>query len=159
MQIELVEQCLVRAPAEAAFALAMDPERFPTLFRGCGPIPGVRRITRHAPSTVGATRTLDNDDGTQLREVITAFDVPRRHAYTLTGMRPPFSWLVRAGHADWTFTANGEGCAVRWCYRFDLASGLSWPVAAPLLQIFMRGAMRRCLAAMAAALAPPPASA
>jgi len=157
MQIELIEQCLVRASADAVFALALDAERFPALFRGCGPIPGIRRITHHSPAAVGATRTLDNEDNTQLREVITVLDVPNRHAYTLTGMRAPFAWLVRAGHADWTFNANDDGAAVSWSYRFELTSAWAWPVAAPLLGIFMRGAMRRCLAALAAALEPLPA--
>jgi len=42
---------------------------------------------------------------------------------------------------------------VIWRYRFELATPLAWPLAAPLLTIFMQGAMRRCLAAMAQALA------
>lgn len=158
MQIELVEQRRVRASPHAAFALALDAERFPALFRGFGLIPGIRRITHHSPAAVGATRSLENEDGTQLREVITALDAPHRHAYTLSGMRPPFAWLVRAGHADWTFTADDAGCLVCWSYRFELASAWSWPLAGLLLRIFMRGAMRRCLAALAAALEPPPAT-
>lgn len=158
MQIEINEQRRLRASAEAAFALALDAARFPALFRGCGPIPGIRRITHHSPAAVGATRTLENEDGTQLHEVITTLDPPHRHAYTLSGMRPPFAWLVRAGHADWTFTADDAGCVVRWSYRFDLASRWSWPLAAPLLRLFMRGAMRRCLVAIALALEAPPAT-
>jgi len=38
---------------------------------------------------------------------------------------------------------------VSWDYAFTLTSVFAWPLAAPLLHIFMRGAMRRCLAAMA----------
>jgi hypothetical protein len=101
---------------------------------------------------VGSTRELENGDGSRVTERITALDAPRRHAYTLTGLAPPFSWLVRAGHADWTFTGVAGGTDVQWRYDWDLAHGLAWPVAWPLLQGFMRTAMQRCLRAMAGAL-------
>jgi uncharacterized protein YndB with AHSA1/START domain len=149
MQIRLLAQHTFPAPPAAVFALALDPARFPATFRGCGPIPAVRRITAQLPLAVGATRELENSDGSRVTERITALEAPRHHAYTLTGLAPPFSWLVRAGHADWTFTGEGEGTHVQWRLDWELASPLAWPVAWPLLQGFMRGAMRRCLRAMA----------
>jgi hypothetical protein len=152
MQIRLLARHTVPAPCAAVFALTLDPARFPAIFRGCGPIPAVRRITAHAPPAVGSTRELENGDGSRVTERITALDAPRRHAYTLTGLAPPFSWLVRAGHADWTFTGVAGGTDVQWRYDWDLAHGLAWPVAWPLLQGFMRTAMQRCLRAMAGAL-------
>ena len=153
MHLDLQADQTFAAPPDAVFALALDAARFPEFFTGCGPIPAVRQITLHAPSAVGSTRTLTNSDGSRLTEVITAFDPPRHHAYTLTGLRPPLAWLVRAGHADWQFTPHGAGTQVTWRYRWTLVSPLAWPVAAPLLRVFMRAAMARCLAAMAAALA------
>jgi hypothetical protein len=153
MQITLIEQATLRATPGAAFALALDPERFPPLFRGCGPIPSMRSITLHAPPAVGATRTLVNNDGSTLTETITVLEPARRHAYLLSGIRLPLSLLARAGHADWTFTANGAATDVVWRYRFDLSHWLAWPLAFVLLQVFMRTAMRRCLQAMDAHLA------
>lgn len=142
----------IRATPQATFALTLDPERFPAVFRGYGPIPAIRAITLHAPPAIGATRELRNSDGSKPVERITALDAPRRHAYVLSGLAAPFSWLVRAGHADWTFERRDSGTHVRWEYRFELTSALAWPLAAPLLHLFFVRAMRRCLAAMAASL-------
>jgi hypothetical protein len=148
MQIRLRAQLTVPAPPGAVFALAVDPARFPATFRGCGPIPAVRRITAQLPIAVGSTRELENSDGSRVREKVTALEAPLRHAYTLSGLAPPFSWLVRAGHADWTFTGVDAGTHVQWRYDWDLAGRLAWPLAWPLLQC-MRVAMQRCLRAMA----------
>ncbi|HET7843742.1 MAG TPA: SRPBCC family protein [Xanthomonadales bacterium] len=159
MDVNLRATRRFRAPPAAVFALALDPVRFPATFRGYGPIPAIRSIALHAPPAVGATRELDNSDGSRPRERITALERDRRHAYVLSNLAAPFSWLVRAGHADWTFGAEGEGTAVEWRYRFELTSPLAWPLAAPLLHAFFAPAMRRCLAAMAVTLesAPEPA--
>ena len=148
MHVQLEVERLFSALPEAVFALALDPERFPATFTGCGPIPAIRRITAHAAPAVGSTRTLENSDGSVLGERITAFEPARRHAYVLTGLRAPLGWLVREGQADWTFDARDGGTQVCWRYRFELTSPLVWPIAWPLLQGFMRTAMRRCLEAM-----------
>ena len=152
MQIRLVAQHTFPAPAQAVFALALDPLRFPATFRGCGPVPAVERITAHAPPAVGSTRELENSDGSRVHERVTALEAPTRHAYTLTGIAPPLSWLVRAGHADWTFVPADAGTHVTWRYDWDLAGPLAWPIAWPLLHGFMQRAMQRCLHAMAGAL-------
>jgi hypothetical protein len=148
-----VERTIHAAPA-AVFELALDPARFPATFRGCGPIPALRRINLTSAPAVGATRAVESSDGSVLTERITAYDPPHRHAYVLTGMRPPLAWLARAGNADWSFANVDNGTQVQWNYAFELTSLFAWPVAFPLLQIFMRAAMRRCLAAMARELEP-----
>lgn len=153
MHIDLQATAQFAAAPDAVFALAVDAERFPSLFRGFGPIPALRRITLHGPLAVGTTRDVEGADGAVMLETVTAFDPGRRHAYTLGRLRPPLSWLVRVGLADWTFAPRDGGTAVVWRYRFELASPLAWPIAAPLLHVFMRGAMRRCLHAMAPARA------
>jgi hypothetical protein len=152
MDVNLCVDRHFSASPEAVFALALDPVRFPATFRGFGPIPAIRSITPHAPPAVGSTRALANSDGSQPLERITALEPARRHAYELTRLSAPFSWLVRAGYADWTFAARDGGTDVAWHYRFALTSPLAWPVAAPLLHAFFAAAMRRCLAAMARAL-------
>lgn len=144
----------VAAAPEAVFALSLDPGRFPATFRGFGPIPAIRAITLHAAPAVGSTRELLNSDGSRPRERITALEPARRHAYVLTGLRAPFSWLVRCGHADWTLAPSGVGTDVAWRYRFELTHPLAWPLAWLLLHGFMRAAMQRCLAAMARTLEP-----
>jgi hypothetical protein len=150
MKIELCVARMIAAPPAAVFDLALDAQRFPATFSGCGPIPALRRITPHAAPSVGATRAVESSDGAVLTETISAFDPPSRHAYTLSNLRPPLAWLVRSGDADWTFAAlDGGGTQVTWSYVFTLTNPLAWPLASLLLHTFMRQAMRRCLDAMA----------
>ena len=155
MRIRLHVQRTIRAAPEAVFALALDPKRFPAMFTGCGPIPAIRSITLTGPIAVGGTRELENSDGSRLTERITALQAPRRHAYTLSGIRPPLSWLALCGDADWAFTDAAGGTQVSWNYGITLTSPLAWPVAWPVLRGFMRGAMQRCLDAMARSLERP----
>lgn len=155
MEIVCQTEQQLACPPGQAFALITDADRFPAFFRGCGPIPAVRAVELDAPPlAVGARRTVRNADGSVLREVVTAFEPPRRHAYRLDGFRPPFAWLVRHGDACWTVEPDAAGSRVRWSYRFALVHAAAWPVAAPLLRLFMTAAMRRCLRAMADAATP-----
>jgi hypothetical protein len=149
MDVHLTARRHFRAPPGAVFALAADAARFPGTFRGYGPIPSIRTITPHAPPAVGSTRELENSDGSRPLERITAFEPPSRHAYVLSGLRAPFSWLVRCGHAEWSFAPAAAGTEVAWRYRFELTNPLAWPIAWPLLHGFFRTAMNRCLDAMA----------
>lgn len=153
MQVDLLAERQLPATPAAAFALALDPARFPALFRGCGPVPALRAIRPHAPPAIGSTREVEDANGVTMTERITALDPPRRHAYTLSGFAPPLRWLAREAHADWRFDASSAGTRVAWRYRFMLTSLLAALVAAPLLRLFMQGAMRRCLDAMATELA------
>ena len=147
--------CTARAnlpcSAEAAFDLAADAARFPPLFRGYGLIPAIRSITLLSPLAVGCERRVANSDGSVLTEHVTALDRPGLHAYTLSGFRPPFSWLVRLGEARWAFSAHAQGCSVEWRYTFTPRAALSRPLVALLLRCCMQPAMQRCLAAMAQA--------
>ncbi len=149
MRIEICVARTLAAPPAAVFALALDASRFAATFRGCGPIPALRRVAAHGAPAVGSTREVESSDGSLLTERITAFDPPRRHAYTLSGLQPPLAWLVTTGDADWTFADADGATRVNWRYAFTLTSALAWPLAAPLLHVFMRVAMRRCLGAMA----------
>ena len=142
----------ISATVQATYALSLDAQRFPSFFTGFGPIPGLRRVTLLGPLAVGSARELEDNAGLVMHERVDALDPPHRHAYTLSGLHPPLSWLARAGHANWTFEPAAHGTRVVWTYDFELTSALAWPIAAPLLQGFMRGAMRRCLDAMAHAL-------
>ena len=143
----------IPAPPEAVFALALDTERFPAMFIGCGPVPALRRIVPNSPAGIGATRRVESVDGTRLLETITFLQFPSRHSYSVAGFRPPLAWLVRRGHADWTFSPSGHGTRVCWCYDWEAASAVAQPIAWGLLRWFMRGAMAGCLQAMAAELA------
>lgn len=130
---------------EVAYALSTDPDRFPALFTGFGPIPALSGIRLHGPLAVGSTRRVHSADGSVLTERVTELDPPVRHAYTLTGFRPPILWLVTQGRAVWTFTGHEFGAHVRWDYEFTVAKRWLSPAAALVVHVFMRRAMHRCL--------------
>ena len=104
MRVLLHTERTMHATPEAVYALSLDPQRFPALFAGFGPIPGLRKITLNGPPVVGATRDLEDNSGLVLKERIDALEPGRHHAYTLSGLHPPLAWPARAGHADWRFT-------------------------------------------------------
>lgn len=150
MAVHLAADRRFDASIDAVFALSVDPQRFPATFVGMGPIPALTSITPDAPSAVGSTRQLVSADGSRLTERIVAWEPPRLHRYVLSGFGAPLAWLVRAGTAQWTLSERDGGTAVHWTYDFELTSPLVWPLAAPLLKVFMQGAMARCLERMAA---------
>jgi len=151
MAVHLAAERWIDAPVAQVFALSVDPQRFPALFTGHGPIPALREITPDAPSAAGATRQLLSADGSRLTERIVAWEPPHLHRYVLGGFAPPLAWLARAGTAEWRLQERDGGTSVRWTYDFELTSPLAWPLAAPLLKVFMQGAMARCLANLARA--------
>lgn len=155
MKVHCQAETFVAAPLRPVFAMTVDPIRFPEFFTGYGPIAGIESVEVDAPLRPGSIRRVRGKDGSQLSEKVTVLDPPLRHAYVLTGFGSPFSWLVRRGEADWTAKATGDGTWLRWDYHFTLSSPLALPLAWPLLKLCMTRAMRRCLANMAAADAPP----
>ena len=150
MAVHLAAERHFNAPIDAVFALSVDPQRFPAAFTGMGPIPALTAIAPDAPSAVGSTRQLTSADGSRLTERIVAWEPPRLHRYVLSGFASPLAWLVRAGTAQWQLTERDGGTFVQWTYDFELTTPLVWPIAAPLLKLFMQGAMKRCLDNLAA---------
>jgi hypothetical protein len=152
MQIDCLARQDFPCPPQAVFDLMVDTARFPATFRGYGLIPAIRAISLQGPLAVGATRRIENADGSVLTERVDALAPPSHHAYTLTGFRAPFSWLVTRGAAEWVIAPRagaGPGSSVSWRYRFTLTGRLAYAPAALILHLFMARAMRRCLARMA----------
>jgi hypothetical protein len=96
-------------------------------------------------------RFRDSSGGVNFHR-IERLDRPRTYAYDLHGFGPPFSLLVGPGFARWSFTPERSGTEVLWTYSFPLTSLLAYPLARPLIGVFMRKAMERCLAQLEAAL-------
>jgi len=140
----IAEQAFACEPA-LLFELAVDAGSFPACFTGFGLIPAIRSIRLAEPLAVGVTRHIYNADNSVLVEKITLFDRPNRHAYTLSGFKMPFSWLVKLGESDWQFRQQGNGTQVRWTYEFTLTSFLLYLPCFILLKFFMQTAMKRCL--------------
>ena len=153
MRISLVEFLTIDRSASDVFDHTNDVANF-TSFAGFGPIPGIREARYMDPGqpTLGSRREVLKTDGTMHIEEITAFDRPHRHTTRITGLKPPFSWLVRSGQDDWELLLEAGGTRVVRRFSFDLTSPAAYPVAALLLYMFMREAVRRDLAHIKAEL-------
>ena len=158
MHLSVTAERSLPCTPEVAFALATNPDRFPTFFTGFWPIPGIIGIRLHSPLAVGSQRRVHSADGTILTERVTEHDPPVRHAYTLTGFRPPMAWLVTKGEADWQFSGHEFGSRVSWTYEFELAKEWLAPLTTLFVHVLMRRAMHRCLKNMARSLDVPAAA-
>jgi len=114
-------------------------------FVGFGPVPGIRQASYETPGQprLGSRRRILKTDGTEHLEEIVAFDPPLRHVSRVTGLSPPFSWLVLSGEDDWKFEESSGGTVVERTFAFELTSPLAAMAAFPLLHLFMRPAVRR----------------
>lgn len=145
----------VARPTEEAFDFATACDGFELFLFAFGPIPGVagsRMVDVPEPVTGGKRDVLLTDRST-VHEILLAYDRPSRHRYRwLEPPAPPFSWLVKCGEADWTFSATPGGTHIAWVYEFELTSPLAIVLSPPLLWFF-RGWMQRGLERLPAALA------
>ena len=131
---------------ERLFAFTNDAENFVS-FVGFRPVPGIRQATYETPGPprLGSRRRILKTDGTEHVEEIVGFDAPSRHVSRITGLSPPFSWLVLSGEDDWKFEESAAGTVVERTFAFELTSIFAALLAFPLLHLCMRAAVRRDL--------------
>ncbi len=142
----------IRASPERVCDISNDLDGIADVFVGYGPIPGVVRaeVIGGTDLVQGSSRRVYTADGNDVIEEMLILERGRSVAYTLTGISPPFSFLVQYARADWTFTKTELGTHVHWTYAFTLTTPLAWPLAAPLLHLVFRRWMQGCLTAIAA---------
>ncbi len=139
----------INAPRTDVFAFTNDLSRFPKTFLGYGPIPGMDRVENlnGDETRVGTIRNIYNVDGTVLEEHLIAHSAPNEMAYEIvSGLRAPFSWLVRGAGGRWTFEDRGSATNVVWRFRFELTTPLVYPIGYFVGVVLFRKAQERCLA-------------
>jgi len=73
-----------------------------------------------------------------LVEKILEHERGRCHRYRIEkGFKPPLSFLVRWGEGEFLFMHNGEGTQLDWNYTYELTTPLVYPIAAPILKLFL----------------------
>ncbi len=148
MQVHSEASITINAPREEVFAFTNDLSRFPQTFLGYGPIPGMDRVVNlnGDETREGTIRNIHNRDGTVLEEHLVAHTAPSEMAYEIvSGLRAPFSWLVRGAGGRWTFEDRGGATDVTWRFRFDLTSPIVFPIGCLVGAVFFRKAQERCL--------------
>ncbi len=148
MELHTQAQTRVPLPREVVFDYATDVTRLPQAFRGAGPIPAIEKahILGDGRMIQGAVRRIQNSDGSVIDEQIVTHTRPEQHTYRLPGgFKFPFNLLVREAEGDWVFADQDGGTSIVWRYRFRLTSPLAWVLAAPIIHVWFRQAMQRCL--------------
>ncbi|WP_156688611.1 SRPBCC family protein [Mycobacterium sp. Marseille-P9652] len=107
--VEIHLEWTIAAPVESVFDWLADPVNL-----AAAPLVLRARYTRDAPGPgAGAVRQVLGV-GTWFREVITAYDRPRRYTYLIVGSFPPFD---HEG-GTLTFTAVDGGTHVDWLSNY-----------------------------------------
>jgi hypothetical protein len=130
----------VEGAADADAGTAFDvivPIDLARIFKGYGPLPAVTGMRGQTGGwdRVGAARTIELSDGSEVLERITAYERPRCFAYRVgpfTGA--PMRWLVKHADGEWRF----EDGTIRWTYTFATkpAGVLMRPVIARLWRAY-----------------------
>lgn len=131
MEIVTAVDVILPRSLEDVWTASATLENLPKTWGAVAPIPGVRacEVDGGGQLTAGKVRIVHLTDGTTSREEILELIPRSRHRYKLVGLAPPFSWLVRWGIADWTFSAIDGGTRIQWSYTFTLTTPLAWPIA------------------------------
>jgi hypothetical protein len=106
------------APARAFEVVA--PIDLSLVFKGWGPLPGVRGVEDQTGpwDHAGARRMPDLTDGSTANEAITEYTPGHSFAYELTDFTDILGRLVSGVRGEWTFTPDGHGTLIRWTYEF-----------------------------------------
>ena len=151
MNIRTSAHCRFEGSPQEVWDIITDMERFPHFFDGYGLIPAVVRIElQYENPAIGERRLVHSSDGGIVTEEILAFVPQVEHRYRLIdGFAPPFSWMVSSAEGTWRIEDREDGVHVTWDYLFVVRSLLLVWLTAPVVWVFFRGAMQRCLDKMA----------
>jgi hypothetical protein len=154
MEITVSTSIVIPRPREEVFAFACRNDTFERNLRPRGLIAGIDKAEMfegHALAE-GSWRRISMTDGSVLEEVILDYTPPLKHRYRWTsGIKPPFSFLVRSGTGCWDFTEVGGGTRIDWSYVFELKSPLAYPFVLLIVPLF-RGWLKQGLEAIRAEL-------
>jgi uncharacterized protein YndB with AHSA1/START domain len=141
MKVTLRSQVHIDSSPEDVFDVAADYRSFSRFIHKLAVIPGAitGEMLDGAQPGVGARRRLAMSDGTTVDEEVLTFERGKEHRYRwVNPPAPPFSLLVNAGEARWTFDRSGHGTKVVWTYELTLTSPLAYPLALPVQFLFKR---------------------
>lgn len=117
------------------------------VFKGWGGIfPGVRGADNQTGEWdhAGASRNPNLTDGSTAVETLVEYTAGTSFAYELVGFTNILGRLVHGVRGEWTFSPDGFGTLIRWCYEFKPRRRRTLIVRhflAPLWARYMRSAI------------------
>lgn len=138
----------IAAPLVRAFEHIV-PINLPLIFKGFGPLPAVSGTRDQTGNWdhAGQTRTVLLSDGSTAQEQLTAYEHPKRFAYTVSRFSGILRFLATEAHGEWWFErgAAADSTFVRWKYAFvarsRVAAPLVWLIAHTLWHCYMGKAL------------------
>lgn len=151
MKIQSQAAIEIKASPEKVFDFATNLENLPKVFKGYGVIPAICKaeIAGGGEMQQGITRRVTNSDGSIIDEEIITLKRPTKQTYRLVkGFKPPFSFLVKSGGGDWTFSPSpnaANSTFLTWEFYFELTSPLAYPIMAFIMSSYFQKAQQLCL--------------
>lgn len=150
LSVPVIVQSRTGVTPAAAFEVIV-PIDLSLTFRGWGPFPAVLSAKNQTGpwDHVGASRNPDLSDGSTATETLTEYIQDASFAYELTGFTNILGRLVDGVRGEWTFTPDGDGCLIRWCYEFKPKRGRHQLVQhglAPLWRRYMTAGLHNSIA-------------
>lgn len=148
MKVQSRASIEINALPEIVFDCATAPDNLPKFFKGYGVIPGILsvEIVGGGEMREGVIRRVKNLDNSIIDEEIINLKRPTKQTYKLiSGFKPPFSFLVRSGGGDWTFTLSHNSTILVWEFYFELTSILASPLMTFIMSVFFQKAQQLCL--------------
>lgn len=139
MELNAEARVTIARPREQVWAVVVDVETIPRVWKGRGAIPGTLKaeVVGGGPLTLDGVRRVHNTDGSVVDERIVELTVPSRQAYVLEkGLKVPFTLLVKKARGEWTLTESGGSTELVWLYRFFLTTPLVAPLARGVARSF-----------------------
>jgi uncharacterized protein YndB with AHSA1/START domain len=139
MELGANARVTIAAERERVWEVVVANDTIPLVWKGRGPIPGSLKaeVEGGGPLRPGATRLVHNTDGSVVHERILELQRPSRQAYELVaGLKPPFTWMVKAARGEWDLSEVGNQTEVVWRFHFTLTSPLAYPFATGLARGF-----------------------
>lgn len=145
LTVPVTMQTRTTVTPQQVFAVVV-PIDLSLILTGWGPFPGVREIANQtgAWDARGQTRQPLLSDGSTAQEALTEYTPPHSFAYEITGFTNVLRVLVHGVRGEWTFTPDGAGTLIRWCYEFRPRPGMTPLIrraVAPLWRVYMRRAL------------------
>jgi hypothetical protein len=139
MNISTSSSIVIPRPRPEVFAFACDNGTYERNLRPRGLIAGIEKAEMFEGHDLaeGSWRRISLTDGSVIDEVILDYVPPSKHRYRWTsGIKPPFSFLVRSGTGCWDFSEVDGGTRIDWGYVFELKSPLAYPVLLLIVPLF-----------------------
>ncbi|HAZ44162.1 MAG TPA: SRPBCC family protein [Cyanobacteria bacterium UBA11371] len=148
MKVQSQASIEIKASPAQVFDFATAVSTLPKVFKGYGVIPAIRsaEIVGGGEMRGGAIRRVTNSDNSAIDEEIIQLTRPTKQTYKIvSGFKPPFSYLIRYGGGDWTFTPSNDSTIVTWKFYFELTSVLAYPIMAFIMSAQFQKAQQICL--------------